>query len=306
MNDQQITQEINALNLKLEETNSAVNNISKSLDNFSDTFQQLVSQLLTPDNFVDKYSPALIGLFGVLLGAFIAYCFNRKMYKEQLIGRFAIQRKNLIFSKLYKEFVNIKKSLNSIPEGCFYFRFNISTIHHYNEKYFHFDGKNYDAADFILWNEMKNDIRKTQIPDRIKKEISNLEKAIIKYDNSLEKFIKKCEEKEKQENEKMIEIYQRKELNKNSVFGLKYNKIYFQDYSIKKVVESNIQEYGFQKNIELQDEIENVVKRVVDIGLLNMVEKDFKNMKIALDKTHNILYETIQEIVNKYEYGKLL
>ena len=296
MEDQQIIQEIDKLNLKMGETNSAINNVSRSLDNFSDTFQQLVSRLLTPDNLVDKYSPALFGLFGVLLGALIAYYFNRRIYKEQLIGRFAIQRKNLIFSKLYKESVNIKKSLNSIPKNCFYFELNID-IDYPREKYFYFGENAYAMSEFILWNEMKNDIRKTQIPGRIKKEMYNLEKAIIKYLDSLRKFNKRC-----------IEMKEKEKSNKIIIFEWKYDKIYYKDYSVEKIIAINIKKHGHghQDNIKVQNEIENIVKRVIDRELLNVVEKDFENMKIALDKTNDILYKTIQEIVNKYEYGKLL
>jgi len=258
-----------------------------------------VSQLSNPE-----YNSAYIGLLGVLVGAFISYCFNKKIYREEAQSRFSIQRKNLIFSKLYKELIIVKKSLESLPSDGFYFEINIEGHGTgYRDDHFYIADESYSKVDFFLWHEMKNDIRKTQVPERIKLKLDAVENALYDYFDLLNEYKKQCEEKEAKTNKKMIEIYQKGIGNQNSKFCLNYHKSYYKDFNIKHILEDNVKNFGSTENNELKDEIKTVLEAVIDTTLLKKIELQFELVKTSIDEAYTILDKTIQDIVNKYEYG---
>lgn len=254
--------------------------------------------------------PAIMGLVGVFIGSIISYYFNKKLSNSSRKAQIAIQRKNLIYSKLYKELINIKQSLGKLPKNCFYFELatNISDCNiakHFYET-FYFDGENYEKTQFVLWGEMKNDIRKNYISSEIMRSMENLEVKLDDYLKRLTEFEKKCEDEEKENNKKMIEVYQKKERYRDSIFSLKFEKVFYSPFSLEEVVNVNIKDYNFETDQEIIAEIRNVLKIVIDTVLLEELKNSFYEMERALNNAFNILNNKIQDIINNYEYGELL
>lgn len=130
------------------------------------------------------------GLLGVVIGAFISYFFTKKISDSTQKIRIVIQRKNLIYSKLYKELKSFKDNLEKIPNNQFYIEIDSTCINDY-PRYrdgFYIRGSMYIKPVFDLWLEMKKDIRHIYVPSDIKNYLDALEKAILSYHENINKF----------------------------------------------------------------------------------------------------------------------
>lgn len=253
---------------------------------------------------------ATAGLVGVLVGAFISYFFNKRINEENKKSRFAIQRKNLIFSKLYKELVYVRESLSSLPKDAFYFRLSTNIIdtnetRGYYQDTFYFNKGQFPLARYGLWSDMKKDIRHTQIPQAIKNEFETLDNLIIEYFTALKKFDLKSSEIEKEKGKKMIEIYQSDSpSHKNSIFNMNLEGLYYKNAKISDIIDETVKQHRLSDSVK--EEMYSVVEQVIALDSLKETSAAFDKMIAQVDKTFDKLDELIQYIVNKYEYGEVI
>ena len=222
---QEIINKINILNLRIEDINSSLASISKSIDNFYLLFQKHIPQLIPSETFFDKYTAAIFGLIGVILGSLISYIFNRKITKDERMAKILIQRKNLIYAPIFKELLQLTDYISQHPETCYINILTESEDYYdaYENEYF-YDGDWHESAHFLIWNEMKNDIRKDYIPEQIQKSLNEINRNLKTYTENRDKI--DLNFKEAYKNQNIDELYKeadRKKHNKqkgDTILGL--------------------------------------------------------------------------------------
>jgi hypothetical protein len=244
-----------------------------------------------------ELTTALIGLFGVFVGSIISYYFNKKLHQENGKATIAIQRKNLIFSKLYKELINIKSSVNSLPEKCVYFDIKTGS-EGYHQNYndnstFYFYKNRYPLADFKLWYEIKKDIRNTQIPDDIRVEMDKLQNYIESYLTSLSKSRSTIES-----------ILQKRKQESGISFLLDIELFYFEKTAREIVTENIEKNHNSNTSLNVKEEMEIVANLIINNTSVLDVFTDFKNMSKQVNLTLEVLEKLIKRIVDKYEFGQ--
>jgi len=245
----------------------------------------------------NEFITALIGLLGVLIGSVISYYFNRKLNQESSKAMIAIQRKNLIFSKLYKELLGIKLSLESLPTNCVYFNLrtgNEKFGYFYNENTtFHFYKNQYPLANFKLWYEIQKDIRKTQIPDDLRSEMDGLKEIFESYLSSLSTA--------RESIERVIEA-RKKESGKSFLFDAEL--LYFKKEVVEIVEDNILKNHNSNISKEMREEMELVVRLIKSQPSLKEVFDKYEQMRTQVDKTLLVLEKIIKRIVDKYEFGQ--
>lgn len=111
--------------------------------------------------FLDLFeSQAFSNVFSALLGAVVGsvsgYVFNRQLENTRTKERYLIQRKNVIYSPIYKELLALRAYLKEVEEHTKGFQINIE-----------FDDRNQwsRSFNFHIWEDIKKDIRKTYVTD---------------------------------------------------------------------------------------------------------------------------------------------
>jgi hypothetical protein len=251
---------------------------------------------------------ALAGLIGVLIGALISYYFAKRISDYSNRSRIAIQRKNIIFSKLFKEHLALKEFFTQFPEGSKYVEIItpiVSTNQTINYNTFYLDNERYAKPEYRVWNEMKNDIRKNHVPKNLREHLDILEQSVRNYFVALEKFIDERRDFEKNNNQKMIEFFQQDRQNQNSIFNIDYSGIFNVTPDIKSMVENNKKRYAL-KNESLLNEMQLIIQNVVNMNTRSTVIKYYDDMVASLKQVVELLDQLIQDIVDKYEYGDSL
>lgn len=249
----------------------------------------------------NEFTSAIIGFVGVLVGSIISYYFNRKLSIENSKAAFAIQRKNLIFSKIYKELIHIKVSLKSLPEKCFYFDLltnidNGTPRHYRGDDTFYFGQKTYPRATFNLWGEIKNDIRNSHIPDKLRMNMDLLEGYVAKYLSARVQAHTDIEDMKK-----------RRTKESGISFAIDDNLFYF-DLTVNEIVAENISKHHVHSNVSpaVLEEMETVVSLIKDLPSLKSAQANFIEIKKQLDVTFSYLDDLIKRIVDKYEFGQTI
>ncbi len=235
---------------------------------------------------------ALVGLFGVIVGACISYYFSKRISDSSSKARFAIQRKNLIYSKIYKELVFIKQQINVLPPNMFYFEVKTNLHNSYvggSGKYYIGDSRDYIAPDFYVWEEMKNDIRITQVNKEVSVKMDHLEKALIEYLNSVDKVAREVEDN-------------RKEFSHNVMID---NTFFFSDPLDKDdLIKKLSKPWVSSKNAIHEASILKVVEATLEKPYVEDAKQNFFLLKKAVDDANQTLEKLIRDIVAKYEYGE--
>lgn len=255
---------------------------------------------------VNAIITAATGLFGVFIGSIISYNFNKKLSNNALKARIIIGRKNLIFSKLYKELIKIKKSLDSLPKECFYFELNTNVVDTSitNIKYrdgFYFKREYYEKSSFIIWKEMMDDIRKTQIPKEVKEAMLKFEETIAAYFTSVENYGKNILTNTKEFKNILKEKY-----NISSCYDLNGNSAFDETFTKENYIPEYFKDYKAEDNEALKLDVKNFIDKSFDQKMINDVKNNFYEIKVLLNNSLKVLDKLIQKIVDEYEYGEIL
>ena len=292
MNNQEIINAINKLSLKIE---------------------QLTSTLNYSGNFWDKYSVGIIGLSGVLVGAFITYFFNKKINQEERTVRFATQRKNLIYAPIYKELLQLTQYINKHSKTYY---INIITEDYDDdwEEEYYYNGNRHKNGRFIIWDEMKNDIRKNYIPQKIQEFLEEINKNLKIYRKNRDRIDKDFKNIYKKY--KIDELYKeadRKEHNLekgDTILALSTPSFLFlKDSNYKNGLREIYKNHGsFSKDeyIDFKNKLEELFKNLtVEINRNDFFESYHKLVK-SIIKSKKEIDKLIKYVVDKHEFGEKL
>jgi len=298
--------------------NDSVNNISVRIDNFSDLFKDLSQRLIdatTTQSFWDKYGSGILagifGIIGVLLGTIISVVYNARLSKEAIMGRFAVQRKNLIYNPIYKELLQLKNYIGEHRDTCY---IDIITIK--DNRFTYYDGTNsYYSGTFLIWDEMQMDIRKDyiELSEEINISLNKLKSAVISYMEQRNKI-----------REDFKKVYPRYKINQLFVAAnLKQHPSYGEDRTIDLEVPYSIYKKGtnwtdelpkiYRNHSELCKQEYSEVKNAIDELFTKILpleidrESFFKSydiLKDTIDESCSKVEMAIKEIINIYEFGK--
>lgn len=259
--------------------------------------QELVSVLKHSKGLdINTVITAIVGLLGVGIGSCISYQFSKKITNESSKARFAIQRKNLIYSKIYKELIYMREQIDLLPDKGFYFQLKTNLIdtkiNNYNidySKYWIAGKYDYIAPVFCVWKDIKSDVRITQVNHKVRVVMTNLENAVINYFNSLNEF--------------EIEFDKR-----NTDGNINSSLFFFIDSGKESFIREYIQERWQGQTVEWYSQKEESFFKIINplskSPLLKNCSDEFFLLKEKLDEAYFVLEQLITEIVNKYEYGE--
>lgn len=239
----------------------------------------------------------LAGLLGVVVGSLISYYFSKKITNESSKARFAIQRKNLIYSKIYKELIYMREQIELLPEKGFYFQMQTNLVDTdvndwSGSNYWIVDNRDSIAPDFYVWKDIKSDIRITQVNNEVLGVMESLEKAILNYFNLIRKFREELNNNEKEQNVK---------------FNLEITPFFFYDFNKEEYIEKDIKRYSGQTIEWMNARRElmlKVINPVMEKSFLQETKENFIILKDRVDGAYLTLEKIIKDIVNKYEYGE--
>lgn len=241
---------------------------------------------------------AVVGLLGVLVGAYISYYFSKKIADQSSKARFAVQRKNLIYSKIYKELIYMREQMNLLPQDWFYFQLKTNLVKTEINRYSSSDywiGGNHDyvAPEFNVWKDIKSDIRITQVNSEVLSVMEALEKEIINYFNCVNQF-----------NEELQKVEQKMGLTMNK---FRSEQFFFAHFNKEKIIEQDLNGYSGQTPewIKAREELlSKVIDSVLLSPFLKCSEENFNLLVKKVDEAYSTLEKLIKDIVNKYEYGE--
>jgi hypothetical protein len=246
---------------------------------------------------VNTIITVLAGLIGVIIGSYISYFFTKRMTNESSKARFAIQRKNLIYSKIYKELTYIREQVEQLPDNWFYFQVKTNLVdtkvnRHGSDTYWLGGKHDYIAPEFYVWKDIKSDIRITQVNNKVLNAMNALEKALINYFSSINQFEKEL---------KTSQEYQQINLNLNAVL------FFCNDFNKEKFIEEDIKRYDGQTTewvSNRREQLLKVISPLLETPLLQESKENFLLLKKELDTAYSTLEKVIKDVVNKYEYGE--
>lgn len=270
--------------------------LNKNVSEMIGKSQELI-MILKHTNGLDANTivTALVGLFGVGIGAYISYHFSKKISNESSKARIAIQRKNLIYSKLYKELIDIKEQMSFLPKNGFYFQMitngaQTNASRRWNDGRYFIKGKqDYTAPQFNTWRNIKSDVRITQVTSRVTVPMEELESAVINYFDSVNSFFAEFNTRE----------------NKN--YHIDPTIFYFDDFEPEEVIQASVRYHTNQSPEWISNrkhEVQKLVDTVLKKPYLQASKTNFHIFKEKLDIAYTALETLIKEIVNKYEYGE--
>lgn len=273
--------------------------LNQEIAQLSDAYRQATEEFIklqSPHLDINTFVTAAVGLIGVLIGSFIAYYFNKKLAESTNKARIAIQKKNLILSKLFKELLAINKSITSLPKNIFFFQLHTDVINtretsgHYSSIYFdNFDNKEYPVASFYIWSKMKNDIRKMYVPSSIRDDLQRVEDSIISYFTSLEKS-----------------GFDVEKVQADSRISINYRTAFIRGATVEEIANENIKNYDLLGKPELKNEMEKIITKMLELPSLRDTEKNFIELTLNIATALKNLDDLIQRIINEYEYGESL
>jgi hypothetical protein len=238
------------------------------------------------------WQPAIIGLIGVTIGSLIAYVSNKKIQENEKKSRYIIQRKNLIYSPIYKELLSLSHFVES---NSYYLEF-LKNEESYSKE-FYIDGLSRRKGKFLLWDKIKNDIRrnyiskkKAELLDKTANNISLYEKERDKIAGEFKKMI---------ENSNIDKVY-KKETGENDVGISKEfpDFLFREDKDYKKDIEkSHIYQSLKNKNpktySEIEKEYKNASEEINRQGLIN----SHKQLKKSIIKGCILVPSAISETI---------
>lgn len=117
--------------------------------------------LFNNQSFTNVFS----ALLGAIVGALSGYVFNRQLEKNKTRERYLIQRKNTIFSPIYKQLLALKNYLENAK--------NLRVSVEFSDK------DSYGNFNFSIWDSIKKDVRRSYIDPRVQAQLDSLTKRIL-------------------------------------------------------------------------------------------------------------------------------
>jgi hypothetical protein len=136
------------------------NNILNFVIGFISYILNLLDRLFGNQSFAGVFS----ALLGAIVGSISGYVFNARLERQRSKERYWIQRKNTIYSPIYKTLLSLRDYLHQAATSPRPF-IRIELEHDYNI---------YNAFDFTLWQSIKRDVRYDYVPENLRLPLDEL------------------------------------------------------------------------------------------------------------------------------------
>lgn len=118
------------------------------------------------------FSNVFSAMFGAVIGSLTGYYFNRALEKSRTKERYLIQRKNTIYSPIYKQLLALVEYLENVRDGRtrgarYVIEVEFSDASTYGTRF-----------NFDIWESIKKDIRKNYIDPSYREMLENLTEKI--------------------------------------------------------------------------------------------------------------------------------
>ncbi len=288
---------LNYCNIMTKKFINKLDSIISSLDDISVNLDKLSNS-----GFWEKYFPALIGIIGVLIGTFLAYLFNRRVKNNEMASKFMIQRKNLIYAPIYKELLELMMYIKENGDACYLCiaKNNYLDMDYIDDEYY-FNGKTHLAGKFVIWNKIKNDIRKVYVPKNLRKKLEIVNINIDKYSNEKKKINTEFNNFGKSI---IMPMFNKRGvpsgLNEPPPCLFKKSKVFENDKILDHVDKILLKE----EYTDIKDEIVRKYKDFVLKIETDSLFENYDNMIFSIEDADKEVNKLVKYIIIKYEYGK--
>jgi len=311
MNIPQLNNITNNINSAIDVTTTSLNQISNNIQGLHDIIESQTS-LLINETFWDKYDALISGIIGVAIGGFITYIVQKKITNEITAGRFAVQRKNLIFAKIYTEIKELQESILEQNKKSLFIRIITTNNKEIERDTWYDDIRQRPTGKFLIWNDFKMDVRKTYVNPTLAEKLENLETLIENYlvtrKNVAISFSNIYDKSEFKINlhKKMINFSDR---NSGTVDSSTFHDLIFSTTpadSIKNELTKwkQISESKENINIIKKEYIDELYKLISAEEIFSKIRIDVQKIINEIDSLENYLSSIISKIHEKYEFGK--
>lgn len=297
---------VNQISNQQNEIKLSLDSISQNISSFNGLFSEFSRQML-PNNggFWNNYRDAVIGLIGVLVGAIIAYFFNERIRRFDAKARFAVQRKNLIYAPIYKEFLKLSEYLENNKNTYFLKIIREEEIGGWGDGEYYFGDERRQCGKFILWNDMRKDIRKNYFPPKVRKLLNKVSENIDKYSsekkNIENKFSKILEEE-------LEPIYSANSAIARVGISLPENFFSKKSYVFdeKKLTKDTNGVIDREDNKDIREKVVSIFSRLPKLIERKIFFEEHDKLASSIEETGEEVNKLVQFVINQYEYGEEL
>lgn len=248
------------------------------------------------------FSSVFSALLGALIGSLSGYWFNRKLEKSRTNERYLIQRKNTIYSPVYKTLLALRRYLQYI-DG----QENKSTNIKLKEDRY----PSRRSFDFHIWKDINQDIRKVYISPRQRDVMDALIKQIHAYElletrvdkkivRIRDNFIEKNKSKFKTDNPRY---------KPNASYAISSSLKWFiypdngsEESARTTLTKGLLDAYNFDEPTA-KKEANALIAKMKRSKTRDEINVSFAALLHATNEAINVFESTISDIVNKYEGG---
>ncbi len=252
----------------------------------------------------EAFSNVFSALFGAVIGSISGYWFNRRLEKNRTNERYQIQRKNVIYSPIYKKLLAFEKYLSELQNN------KVVLIDvEFKEKEYGYGRKTFR---FFIWDEINQDIRKNYLLDTQRVAMDGLvvavneHKALVaRVQKDIEEIVDNFTEKHKGALKQPAAQYQMFRVDViNQLSALAGVDAYYRtSTSPREAIKQRItDEYSFSSQ-SIQQESNTIVRKLTSRQSFRTLEKSFLNVQKLSEEATSVFEKKIRETINKYEGG---
>lgn len=258
-------------------------------------------------------NPAFANVFSALLGAIVGsvtgYAFNRQLEQKRTKERYLIQRKNTIYSPLYKqilalhEYLHGTTKLDSLNNRQQLFTISVSLSDEYS---------GYNDFNFSIWEDIKKDIRKNYIHTDQQAELENLtlkintqlqlqNKVSNDIDQIAEVFMRTHETSLKQPTSPQQPAPNPKGIITGGMHQAMFP--YGSTGNAKDFMVRNLFQYYTFSTAEMNHHVEELLETAKKLRSFGKLKRELRALVALTDQTANSFGGIIDKIINQYEGG---
>ena len=254
-------------------------------------------------SYGDAWISAVTGFVGVVVGAYISYHFSRKLSNEDRKARTVIQRKNLFYSKLYKEIQELLNIFEKIPPNRFYIRISFGEpVRHF----FSSGSETLETPRLSVWADMKRDIRVLYIPDTVKSLLDEVYSRAKSYNDTIAEMHGEVEKLKQTpsnfELSEMLYVVTNRRLNVDS--SLLFDRNADPDQATAKLMsDPKLKALEEPSKSEIGNTYRSFITDVLALNSRQQASNLYTDLQYSSKEAQEKLSNIITTITNKYEYG---
>lgn len=252
----------------------------------------------------EAFSSVFSALFGAVIGSISGYWFNRRLEKNRTNERYQIQRKNVIYSPIYKKLLAFEKYLSEQQTN----KVVLIDVEFKEKEY----GYGHKTFRFFIWDEINQDIRKNYLLDTQRVAMDELVMAVNEHkalvarvQKDIEEIVVNFMEKHKGSLKQPPPRYQSfrgDAINQLSALA-GVDAYYRTSTSPREVIKQRITDgYSFSSQ-SIQQESNAIVRKLTSRQSFKTLEKSFLNVQKLSQEATFVFEKKIRETINKYEGG---